>query len=246
MTASILDGRMPLAALLPRPTQRHSLVHGDVVADRRGLADDDAHAVVDEDALADPGSRMNLDPGDRPAQLGQQTGGKEETLAPQPVRDAVERDGMQSGRGQNRLDRRAGGRVTLPDGTNFPGEHLGGTFHWCGWHQVAAQSRRPERRRQSGAPVAPLETGAMAPAPGAPALGNPVAKWRAPHPLRRSSSASPRPWLGSFRSSPAHPTSPLSRPSRAHPPCLSLSPRPRRAVAALAGTLRPAVGDVPA
>src|SRR5215216_7118089 len=36
----------------------------------------------------------------------------------------------------------------------------------------------PERWWQSGAPVAPLETGAMTSAPGTPELGDPMAKWR--------------------------------------------------------------------
>src|SRR5215207_6738651 len=116
----IFDRWMPLAALLPRPAQRHTLVHRDVVADRGCLADHDTHAVVDEDALSDPRSRMNLDPGDCPAQLRQETRGKEETFAPQPVRDAVERDRMQTGGSQNSLNRRARGRVTLPDSTYFP------------------------------------------------------------------------------------------------------------------------------
>ena len=122
----ILDRGMSLAALLPRPAQGDPLVHGDVVADRSGLTDDDAHTMVDEDSLTNSGSRVNLDPGDRPIQLGQQAGGQEETSAPQPVRYAVQRDGVESGRGQNRLDGRAGGWVTFPDGTNFPREQHGG------------------------------------------------------------------------------------------------------------------------
>src|SRR5215217_1585175 len=128
---------MPLAALLSRPTQRDSLVHRDVITDRGGLTNDDAHTMVDEDTLADSGSGVNLDPGDRSIQLGQQAGGKKETCAPQPVRYAVQRDGVEPGRGQNRLDGRAGGWVTLPDGTNFPREQHGGTFHWCGRLAVA-------------------------------------------------------------------------------------------------------------
>jgi len=82
--------------------------------------------MVDEDTLADSGSGVNLDPGYRPIQLSQQSGGKKETSAPQPVRYAVQRDGVKPGRRQNRLDSRAGGWVTFPDGTNFPREQHGG------------------------------------------------------------------------------------------------------------------------
>src|SRR5215207_2794800 len=44
----------------------------------------------------------------------------------------------------------------------------------------------PQRWRLSGAPITPLGTGAMASAPRATALGDPMAKWRAPHWCRNS------------------------------------------------------------
>ena len=52
---------MPVAALRARAAERDSVQHGDVVAHHRRLADDDAGAVVDEDTLADPGGRMDVD-----------------------------------------------------------------------------------------------------------------------------------------------------------------------------------------
>ena len=55
------DLRMAVAALGARAAQRHALQHGDVVADHRCLADDDAGAVVDEDALADARGRIDVD-----------------------------------------------------------------------------------------------------------------------------------------------------------------------------------------
>src|SRR5829696_9151839 len=122
----ILDGGVSLAALLPRPAQRHPLVYGDVVTDQGGLTNDNAHTVIDEDTLAEPCSRMNLDPGDRPTKMCQQTRGEKEARAPQPVRYSVQSDGMEPRRRQNRLDCRARGRVTLADGTNFPREEHGG------------------------------------------------------------------------------------------------------------------------
>ena len=59
------ERRMALGALGERrAAERHALVDGAVVADLGGLADDHAHAVVDEDAPADRRARMDLDPGE--------------------------------------------------------------------------------------------------------------------------------------------------------------------------------------
>ena len=48
----------------------HSLIQAHVAANDRGLADDDAGAVVDEEAFADLGARMNVDPCRRMRDLG--------------------------------------------------------------------------------------------------------------------------------------------------------------------------------
>src|SRR6185437_16473621 len=50
-----------VAALLAGATERHLLEDLDVVADHRRLADDDAGAVVDEDAGADRHGGMDVD-----------------------------------------------------------------------------------------------------------------------------------------------------------------------------------------
>ena len=62
----VLQGRVALLAPRARPAQRDALVEVAVIADLRRFADDDAHAVVDEEALADFGARMDLDAGNRP------------------------------------------------------------------------------------------------------------------------------------------------------------------------------------
>ncbi|MEJ0010019.1 MAG: hypothetical protein WDN72_05585 [Alphaproteobacteria bacterium] len=48
-----LDGRVALAVGERRAAERDVMVDGDVVADDRCFADDDAQPVVDEEALAD-------------------------------------------------------------------------------------------------------------------------------------------------------------------------------------------------
>ena len=66
---AITDDRMPLAGFAIGPptarTERHLVVHHDVVPNPSGLTDDDADAVVDEQPPTDPGSGMNLDAGEQ-------------------------------------------------------------------------------------------------------------------------------------------------------------------------------------
>ena len=56
--------------------QGHALVEVAVVADLRRLADDDAHAVVDEEALADLGAGVDLDAGEEAADVRDEPGGQ--------------------------------------------------------------------------------------------------------------------------------------------------------------------------
>ena len=53
---------MTLAVREARSAERHALIDRAAVADFGGLADHDAHAVIDEDAFADLRARMDLDP----------------------------------------------------------------------------------------------------------------------------------------------------------------------------------------
>ena len=68
----VAHGGVPLARLLAGAAQGDALVDGDVLAHLGGLADDHPDAVVDEEALAQGGPRMDLDPGEEPPELGDQ------------------------------------------------------------------------------------------------------------------------------------------------------------------------------
>src|SRR5580693_4054683 len=57
----VADGGMALARFLAGAAEGDVLIHEDVVADFTGFADDDAHAVVDEEAAAYGGSGVNFD-----------------------------------------------------------------------------------------------------------------------------------------------------------------------------------------
>src|SRR5581483_12326783 len=59
------QGRVALGARIKRrAAKRHALVNRAAIAHFRRLADNHAHAVVDEDAGADPRARMDLDAGE--------------------------------------------------------------------------------------------------------------------------------------------------------------------------------------
>ena len=97
--------------------ERHAVVDHDVVADLGGLADDHAHAVVDEEPPADGRAGMDLDAGEEPGQLGDQPGREpQRRVSPQPVRQPVEPDRVQAGVGEEVLERTPRRRVVGPGG----------------------------------------------------------------------------------------------------------------------------------
>jgi hypothetical protein len=71
------------------------VIEGAVVADHRRFADHHAHAVIDEEAPADHGARMDLDPGEESRQIGDDAGEPLEIAFPQPVRQPMGQDGVQ-------------------------------------------------------------------------------------------------------------------------------------------------------
>ena len=95
----VLDRRMALAALKAGAAERDPLVDGHARADLGGLADHDAGAVVDEEVVADPGGRVDLDPGD----------GAGRRRARRDDRDAGLVQGVGEAVGEDRLDPSPGG-----------------------------------------------------------------------------------------------------------------------------------------
>ena len=71
---AIFQRRMALARRPGRAAQRHAVIQRDIVADLGGLADHDAGAMIDEEALADLRRRMDVDIGQKTAEPGQQPG----------------------------------------------------------------------------------------------------------------------------------------------------------------------------
>ena len=84
-----------------------------VVTDFGSLADDDAHAVVDEQATADGRARMNLDAGHVAGKLRQRACQKEKLVFVQPMRLTVIDQRMETLIQQKDLERGARGGVAI-------------------------------------------------------------------------------------------------------------------------------------
>ena len=88
----ILKCRVAFAALLAGAAERHALVEHDPIADDRCLADDHAHAMIDEEATPDLRAGMNLDPGHEATELRDQARDKGYAPRPQCVGYAMQGD----------------------------------------------------------------------------------------------------------------------------------------------------------
>ena len=106
---------MALAGVLAGAAQRDAVVDGAVVTDLSRLAEDDAHAVVDEQAPADPGTGVDLDAGLMPTALADPPCQKKVPALIQPVRDAVIDQNVKAGVQQNDLQYAARGGVLALD-----------------------------------------------------------------------------------------------------------------------------------
>ena len=109
---------MALAHVLAGAAQGHAVVNQAVIADLCRLADDDTHAVVNDQTLADLGAGMNLNAGTVAAALGDQPGQKFQPMLITPVGFPVAPYGSHAGVQQQNLKRTAGSRVSGLIGLN--------------------------------------------------------------------------------------------------------------------------------
>ena len=79
---AVAQGRMTLAFLLAGASQGYVLVESDVVADNRSLADDHAHAMIDEQAPSDVRSGVYLNAGPEARHLRAKTRQKPAVVLP--------------------------------------------------------------------------------------------------------------------------------------------------------------------
>ena len=95
----VLDRRVALAAREAGAAERHALVERHVVADLGRLADHDAGAVIDEERVADPRRRVDLDARQDAARVGHRVRHDRHAGLVERVRDPV---------GEQRLDAAVG------------------------------------------------------------------------------------------------------------------------------------------
>ena len=87
---------MAFAGLVAGAAERNALVKYTVVAHDGGLADDDAHGMVDKEVLADLCGGMNLDAGDVAGDLREHAGERAMAVLPEPVLGHVVPLGVQA------------------------------------------------------------------------------------------------------------------------------------------------------
>ena len=102
---------MALALVLAGAPQGDAVVNQAVVPHLGGLADDDAHAVVDDQAAADGGAGMDLDARPEPAPLGHQPGQEFQLVTVQGVGQPVVKGGVHAGVEEKNLQPAAGRRI---------------------------------------------------------------------------------------------------------------------------------------
>ena len=141
----------------PGAAERHALVERHVVADLSRLADHDARPVIDEQRLADPRRRMDLDAGDDLGQVGEEARHERHARLVQRVRDAVRQQRLDAAVGQQDLaaGRRRGPRDRAPArrrGPRGPRRRRGASDAW-------GRARTPEALAVSGRDIAEKVTG---------------------------------------------------------------------------------------
>ena len=106
----VLNAGMTFAGGEAGAAERDALVQGDVVANLGCLANHHAHAVVDEEAVANPGGGMNFDPGQRTGQRGNGAGQQGDPGAVERVGDPVSEKRVDARPGGEDLERADAGR----------------------------------------------------------------------------------------------------------------------------------------
>jgi hypothetical protein len=99
---------LPLEA---RAAECHALEQGDVLPDLGGLADDDAHAVVDEEAGPELGRGMDLDAGEEPGDVRQEARGDLPAAPPDRVGEPMAHERVDTRIAEEHLERGARGGV---------------------------------------------------------------------------------------------------------------------------------------
>src|SRR5207249_4878441 len=108
------QGRVPLGPFVQRgAAQRDTLVNRAAVTDLGGLADDDAHGMVEKHALADFCAGVDFNAGEPARNMRNKAAQPFEAVVPAPVRAAVQHLRMHARVAGQHFPGRAGGRVAV-------------------------------------------------------------------------------------------------------------------------------------
>ena len=107
----IPNRRVALSGTQTRASEGNALVQRHVVADLGRRADQDAHAVIDEEPAPDGGRRVDLDTGRKAHDVRKKTRQQRNAHAIEKVDDAVRGDRVEPGIRQNDIERTACCRI---------------------------------------------------------------------------------------------------------------------------------------
>ena len=102
---------MALSPVLACTAQGNTVVDQHIVADLRGLADDNPHTVVNDQPAADLGPGVNLDAGTPAVPLGFQPRQKKQFVPVEKMGNPVADDGVDAGIEQENLQFAPSGRI---------------------------------------------------------------------------------------------------------------------------------------
>src|SRR5579872_4587085 len=127
---AVAEGGMALAFFAAGAAERDALIEQNVVPDFGGLADYDARTVVDEETAADGSAGMDLDSGEKAAELGDHPRDEGDAPAVEPMGKAMGQDGVEARVTEKDFNDALGRRVFPENGVDlFPD---GAKHQWAG------------------------------------------------------------------------------------------------------------------
>lgn len=111
----VANRRVALAGVVSGAAEGHAMVNRAIVTDLGGFADDNAHAVVNEQAAANGRARVDLDAGHMARKLRKPAREEKPLMFVQPVRLPVQDQRVKALIQQEYLERGARGRVAVAD-----------------------------------------------------------------------------------------------------------------------------------
>jgi hypothetical protein len=108
---SLTEGWVAFRSPRTGSTKRHALIQVAILPEHRSLANDNTHAVIDEQALPYSRTRVDLDAGKRSSDVRDESRNDGNPLLFESMRNSIELKRVKSGIGENHLERATRGRI---------------------------------------------------------------------------------------------------------------------------------------